>query len=166
MRIDYCMQCGAELVNKVIGDEGEQRYCPDCGKFYFDNPACCVLTAIINERGEVLLLKQNYISEKYVLCSGYMKKGDTPESAVAREVFEETGQRVLSCEYIGGYYFEPKNLFMLGFIANVRAEDFGCSNEVDGLMWTDLRSAAELVERENNLSGIHLDNCIDFLKNQ
>lgn len=164
MRIDFCMQCGRALVNRVIGDEGEQRYCPDCGKFYFDNPACCVLSAIINERGEVLLLKQNYISEKYVLCSGYMKKGDTPESAVVREVFEETGQRVLSCEYIGGYYFEPKNLFMLGFIANVWAEAFGSSNEVDGLMWVNLPDASKLVERENNLSGLHLDNCIDFLK--
>ena len=166
MLINYCMQCGKALVNKPVGDEGEQKYCPECEKFYFDNPACCVLAAIINERGEVLLLKQNYISEKYVLCSGYMKKGDTPESAVCREVFEETGQRVLSCEYIGGYYFEPKNLFMLGFAAYVNAESFGSSKEVDGLTWTDLESAAGMVERENNLSGIHLDNCITYMKKQ
>lgn len=166
MRINYCMQCGKKLVNKHVGDEGEQRYCSECDKFYFDNPACCVLAAIINERGEVLLLKQNYISEKYVLCSGYMKKGDTPESAVCREVFEETGQRVLSCEYIGSYYFEPKNLFMLGFAAYVKSTPFGRSNEVDGLIWANLECAASLIERENNLSGIHLDNCITYLKKQ
>lgn len=163
--INYCTQCGRLLVNKEVGDEGEQKYCPKCGKFFFDNPACCILAAIINERGEVLLLKQNYISDNYVLCSGYMKKGDTPESAVAREVLEETGQRVTSCEYIGGYYFEPKNLFMLGFVANVVAGEFGRSNEVDGLMWANLYDAVKLIERENNLSGIHLDNCIAFLKN-
>ena len=166
MKINYCMQCGGSLINKTVGDEGEQKYCPDCGKFYFDNPACCVLTAVINERGEVLLLKQNYISEKYVLCSGYMKKGDTPESAVAREVLEETGQHVLSCQYIGGYYFEPKNLIMLGFIVWVKAGEFSRSNEVDGLIWADLKSAAAMVERENNFSGIHLDKCIDFLKKE
>lgn len=164
MRIDFCIQCGKALVNRVIGDEGEQRYCPECDKFYFDNPACCVLAAIINELGEVLLLKQNYISEKYVLCSGYMKKGDTPEAAVSREVFEETGQSVLSCDYIGGYYFEPKNLIMLGFAAYVKAAPFGSSNEVDGLVWADFESAAAMVERSDNLSGIHLDNCVAYLK--
>lgn len=166
MRINYCIQCGKALVNKLVGDEGEQRYCPECNKFYFDNPVCCVLAAIINERGEVLLLKQNYISEKYVLCSGYMKKGDTPEAAVAREALEETGQRVLSCDYVGGYYFEPKNLIMLGFVAYVRAAPFGSSNEVDGLAWVDLDSAAGMVERVGNLSGTHLDNCIAYIKSK
>lgn len=56
-----------------------------------------MLVAIINENNQVLLLKQNYISTKnYTLCSGYLKKGDTLEETVAREVLEETEQRVLS----------------------------------------------------------------------
>ena len=113
MNINFCTQCGKPLTYKVIGDEGNQKYCECCNKFYFDNPASCVLVAIINENNQVLLLKQNYISTKnYTLCSGYLKKGDTLEETVAREVLEETGQRVISCKYVQSYYFAPKNLIM------------------------------------------------------
>ena len=165
--INYCIQCGKLLTYKPIGDEGNQKYCSDCNKFYFDNPVSCVLVAIINEKNQVLLLKQNYISTKhFTLCSGYLKKGDTLENTVIREVFEETGQRVISCEYIQSYYFAPKNLIMSGFIAHVIASDFNCSNEVDNLLWTDLEQAVNMVERENNYSGEHLDNCIKFLQKQ
>ena len=156
MDINFCTGCGKPLTYKTIGDEGEQKYCECCNKFYFDNPASCVLIAIINENNQVLLLKQNYISTKnYTLCSGYLKKGDT---------LEETGQRVISCEYVQSYYFAPKNLIMTGFIAYVKASEFGSSNEVDGLMWVDLDKAVTMVERENNYSGVHLDNCIEILK--
>lgn len=165
--INYCIQCGKPLTDKAVGDEGEQRYCPDCGKFYFDNPASCVIAAIIDENNRVLLLKQNYISKNnYTLCSGYLKKGDTFEDTVVREVFEETGQRVISCEYVKSYYFAPKNLIMAGFIAYVKADVFGNSKEVDELLWADLDEAVHMVERENNYSGVHLDNCIKkILKN-
>lgn len=164
MDLNFCTQCGKPLTYKLIGDEGEQKYCDHCNKFYFDNPASCVLVTIINDNNQVLLLKQNYISTKnYTLCSGYLKKGDTLEETVAREVFEETGQRVISCEYVQSYYFAPKNLIMTGFIAYVKAREFGDSNEVDGLVWVDLDKAVTMVERENNYSGVHLDNCIRTL---
>ena len=124
-----------------------------------------MLVAIINENNQVLLLKQNYISTKnYTLCSGYLKKGDTLEETVAREVLEETEQRVLSCEYVQSYYFAPKNLIMTGFIAYVKASEFGSSNEFDGLVWVDLDKAVTMVEREKNYSGVHLDKCIQRLR--
>lgn len=53
---------------------------------------------------------------------------------------------------------------MTGFIAYVKASEFGSSNEVDGLMWVDLDKAVTMVERENNYSGMHLDRCIEALK--
>lgn len=159
--INYCMQCGKPLILRPIGDEGEQKYCTSCNKFYFDNPACCVLVAIINEHNQVLLLRQSHISAtRYTLCSGYLQKGETMEDTVAREVMEETGQRVLSCEYVQSYYFSPKNLIMPGYIAYVQACPFNISAEVDALAWFDFNEAIHLVARDNNYSGIHLDNCI------
>lgn len=71
-------------------------------------------------------MKQNYISTKnYTHCSGYLKKGDTLEETVVREVYEETGQRVLFSEYVQSYYFAPKNLIMTGFIDYVKVSEFG-----------------------------------------
>ena len=165
MELNFCTQCGDTLEYKEIGDEGKQKYCKRCNKYFFDNPASCVLVTIVNENNQVLLLKQNYISTKnYTLCSGYLKKGDTLEDTVVREVSEETGQQVISCEYVQSYYFEPKNLIMTGFIAYVRTSEFTTSNEVDDLMWVVLEKASHMVERENNYSGVHLDKCINILK--
>lgn len=165
MELNFCTQCGKPLEHKEIGDEGKQKYCKHCSKFFFDNPACCVIVAIVNENNQVLLLKQNYISLKnYTLCSGYLKKGDTLEETVIREVSEETGQQVIYCEYVQSYYFEPKNIILTGFIAYVRTSKFSVSNEVDDLMWVDLEKASDMVERENNFSGVHLDKCIEILK--
>ena len=164
MELNFCTQCGNLLEYEKIGDEGEQKYCKHCNKFFFDNPASCVLVTIVNENKQVLLLKQNYISTKnYTLCSGYLKKGDTLEDTVVREVSEETGQQVISCEYVQSYYFEPKNIILTGFIASVRTSEFAVSNEVDELMWADLEKASHMVERENNFSGVHLDKCIEIL---
>ena len=162
---NFCMQCGQPLTLRTVGDEGAQKYCTICNKFFFDNPACCILVAIFNEHSQVLLLRQNYISTThYTLCSGYLKKGDTLEDTVVREVFEETGQHVLSCEYVQSYYFPPKNLIMAGYIAHVHAHALGRSAEVDALAWFDPDEAVHLVARENNLSGIHLDNCLHRLR--
>ncbi len=165
MELNYCTRCGSPLTYRVIGDEGEQKYCSRCDTFFFDNPAVCVLTAIINEKEEILLLKQNYISEKnYTLCSGYAKKDETLEQTVAREVLEETGQHVLSCRYIRSFWYKPKGLIMAGFAAYVNESAFNHSSEVDGLMWADYGKALKLIERENNYSGELLDMCSDKLK--
>ena len=167
MDLNYCIECGKPLTFKSIGDEGEQKHCSTCNRFYFDNPVSCVLVAIMNEKDQVLLLKQNYISTKnYTLCSGYLKKGDTLEETVAREVLEETGQSVLSCEYVKSYYFAPKNLIMTGFIAYVRERELGKSKEVDSLMWVDIDKAADMIERENNYSWEHFVNCLKVLKSK
>lgn len=162
--INYCMQCGKELIYKAVGDEGYQKYCYRCKRFYFDNPAVCVLVAIINESNQVLLLKQNYISkEKYTLCSGYAKKGETLEDTVSREVLEETGYTAYKTEYIGSYYYPSKGIIMPGFITytDERLVLNPKSKEVDEMLWVDLDKAADMVIRVNNLSGVHLNYVIE-----
>ena len=83
-----------------------------------------------------------------MLCSGYVRKGETLEETVIREVFEETGQVVNTCEYICSYYFESKNLRMFGFIAYVNASKFSVTNEVDALRWSEVEDAVQLIEQD------------------
>lgn len=165
MLLNYCTQCGKKLISRTVGDEGMQKYCSVCNKFYFDNPANVVLVTITNEKKQIFLLRQKYISEnKWMLCSGYVRKGETLEETVIREVFEETGQVVKTCEYICSYYFGSKNLIMSGFIARVNTSEFSVSNEVDALKWCEVEDAVQLIERDNNYLGIHLDNCLLKIK--
>lgn len=107
-----------------------------CKKIYGSNPFPVVEVLVVNELHEVLLLKQNYISEtKWTVVSGYMTDGETIEEAVAREVKEETGQDVISCQYVSSYYFAPKQLIMIGFIAYVNKSQFSNSPEMDDIKW-------------------------------
>ena len=119
---------------------------------------------VVNEFNEVLLLKQNYISEaKWTVVSGYMVDGETIEDAVVREEKEETGQDVISCKYISSYYFEPKQLIMIGFIAYVNKAQFSNSDEVDDIKWYKIEEVNDVIARENNCSGMHFDKCREFL---
>lgn len=165
--INYCIQCGKKLAYKEVGDEGSQKYCSRCKRFYFDDPKVCVLAAILkkSDKNQILMLKQNYIStEKYVLCSGYVQNGETLEEAVYREVLEETGYFAYKYEYIGSYYYPPKDIVMPGFIAYAHDKSLTLepkSKEVDEIQWVDLDKAADMVLRINNLSGYHLNRVIE-----
>lgn len=166
MEINYCLQCGESLSLKSVGDEGLAKYCVKCHKYFFDNPVSCVLVTIVNEKQQVLLLKQNYITtDKWTLCSGYLKKGDTLEETVAREVFEETGLTIVDCQYVRSYYYKPKNLIMTGYIARVNSDTItAVSKEVDDMKWVELDKAAVMLARENNYSGTHFDLCKKVLQ--
>lgn len=166
MEMHFCPQCGQPLVLREVGDEGKQPFCAACSRFYFDNAVPCVLTAIVNERSQVLLLQQRHITDAPTLCSGYVKKGDTLEDTVRREVLEETGQQVEACRYVGSWYYPPKGLIMAGFLARVTAREFAVSREVDGLFWADIAEAQCIVARENNLSGTVLDACAALLSTE
>ena len=95
-----------------------------------------------------------------------MTDGETIEEAVAREVKEETGQDVMHCQYISSYYFAPRQLIMIGFLAYVRKSDFICSDEVDDIRWYRIEEVNDVIARENNCSGIHFDRCRELLKKE
>ena len=166
MQMNFCPQCGRALLLREVGDEGLQPFCAACSRYYFDNTAPCVLAAIVNERGQVLLLRQRHIANAPTLCSDYVKKGNTLEDTVRREVLEETGQHVDACLYAGSWYYPPKGLIMAGFLAWVTAREFGASREVDVLFWSGMDEAQRIIARENNLSGTVLDACAALLHAQ
>ena len=163
MLFKYCAECGHELEDIKCGDD-DCKICPSCKKIYGRNPIPVVEVLVVNEYNEILLLKQNYISEdKWTVVSGYMVEGETIEDAVAREVKEETGQIVIKCQYVSSYYFEPKQLIMIGFIAYVKKSEFVDSVEVDDHKWYKIDEVDDVIARVNNCSGMHFDKCREYL---
>lgn len=163
MIFKYCAECGNKLEGIQCGDDN-CKICPLCKKVYGSSPFPVVEVLVVNEFHEILLLKQNYILEtKWTVVSGYMTDGETIEDAVVREVKEETGQDVISSQYISSYYFAPKLLIMIGFIAYVNKSQFSNSSEVDDIKWYKKDEVNDIIARENNCSSMHWDKCIEVL---
>lgn len=152
MRFTYCPHCGNKLVQKEIGDEGLIPFCEKCNIPLWDMFTTSIIAAVVNEYGEIALLKQNYVSAtKYVCVAGIMKIGESAEDTVVREVAEEIGLQVMDLQFIKSYPYEKKEMLMLGYKATVKKKDFTLSGEVDAVKWVKLENALELL-REGGIA--------------
>ena len=76
--------------------------CPVCGRF---NNRGATIDAVIIRDDKILLIKRGTDPFKgfWALPGGYVEWDESTEDTVAREVKEELGLTVLSCELIGVY---------------------------------------------------------------
>lgn len=152
MHFTYCPHCGKKLISKEIGDEGMLPFCENCNIPLWDMFSTCVIAAVVNEYGEIALLRQNYVSPtKYVCVAGIMKIGESAEETVIREVKEEIGQDVEELEFVSSYPYEKKEMLMLGYKASVKKQDFKLSAEVDSVEWVKYENALSLL-REGSIA--------------
>ena len=142
MRFDYCPHCGATLTKTEIGDEGLIPYCDFCQVPLWDMFTTCVICAVVNEEGEIALIRQSYVSKaNYVCVAGIMKPGESAELCAMREIEEEIGLHVERLEYIASYPYQKKEMLMLGFKATVKKAKFHLSDEVDSVEWFSFSEA-------------------------
>ena len=86
---------------REIGDEGRIPYCTQCEVPLWDMFTTSIIAAVVNECGEIALLRQEYVSAtKHVCVAGVMKPGESAEETVVREISEELGLSVKSTAYV------------------------------------------------------------------
>lgn len=136
MHYKFCPQCGKKLIDKEAGDEGKVPFCTDCNRYWFDSFSSCAIVMVVNDRDEIALLSQKYLSNKYRnFVSGYISPGETAEETAIREVREEIGIDVERLEYAGTHWFAKNELLMHGFIGHTTQHEFTPSAEVDDVRW-------------------------------
>lgn len=94
----YCPRCGGPTSEK-----GSIPFrCSDCGFSIFFGPVAAVGGLIVNEKGELLLVRRarDPGKGKWGLPGGFVDRGETIEQALAREVAEETKLRLASTELL------------------------------------------------------------------
>ena len=84
---------------------GDRLRCPHCGRELdrYDQPRLTVDAVVFNDRGEVLLIKRRNPPRGWALPGGFVDVGETLETAVARELAEETGLRARSVRQFHTY---------------------------------------------------------------
>lgn len=155
MQFSFCPDCGASLTKKPIGDEGLVPFCESCGRPWFSFSYPCVICCVFNEpEDRVLLIRQDYVGQRYISVAGYVKQGETIEETALREVEEETGLIPVSVRFVKSYFYEKRDQLMFGFAVRVKEGDIRLSCEVDEARWFTVEEALQRL-REGSI-GIQL----------
>jgi len=115
----FCAACGGRLSERKI--EGRRRgICAGCGYIAYENPLPVAAAVVVNERGEVLLVRRARHPMKGMWClpCGFAEKDEQIEEAVLRELQEETHLvgtvgRLIDAVTARNYFYG--NLVMISF---------------------------------------------------
>ena len=102
------------------GQAGWVRRSVEDGRELFPRTDAAIIVGILDSEDRILLGSNALWPEnRYSLLAGFVEPGESLESAVAREVFEESGIRVIDPVYVGSQPWPFPASLMLGFIARV-----------------------------------------------
>jgi NAD+ diphosphatase len=119
----FCAKCGQKL--KMAEIDGRARLSclsESCDFVFWDNPTP-VVAALVEREGAVVLVRNKEWPEKiFGLVTGFLEKGETPETGALREVKEELGLDGRIVDFIGYYSFFEMNQIILAFHVEVQGE--------------------------------------------
>ena len=141
MRYTYCPDCGKPLIPRQLGDEGLVPWCEGCQRPWFDTFSTCIIVAVMNTDGQVLLQRERRRPEMEVLVAGFIKPGDTAEDTVRREIAEETGLIATSLRYVASYPHMGGNMLMLGYCAQAKGALHPSEREILSARWCTVEEA-------------------------
>jgi NADH pyrophosphatase NudC (nudix superfamily) len=140
----YCPKCGSSRFKAACE---RSLKCGDCGFILFINSAAAV-AALICDNSNRLLLTVRGIEPGYGkldLPGGFINPGESAESAVKRELFEELGLEVKSVNYFGSapneYIYNGFSIFTLDMAFNVVPHDITNLKAMDDI--TDFKFISE-----------------------
>ena len=113
----HCPRCGSAT---VISEAGWRRDCPKDAHQIFPRTDPAIIVSVIDDQDRILLGSQGVWEEnRWSILAGFVEPGESLAAAVAREVFEESGVRVVAPEYLGSQSWPFPYSLMVGFTARV-----------------------------------------------
>lgn len=112
----FCPACGTKTEQRM---SGWARWCPACGSEHFPRTDPAVIVAITSADRQRLLLGANAMWQgtMFSCFAGFVEAGESAESAIHRELFEEAGVRVRDVRYVASQAWPYPRSLMLGFEA-------------------------------------------------
>jgi NAD+ diphosphatase len=128
----FCAACGAA---SLVAQAGWERHCPACGAKHF--PRTDPVVIMLVTRGNRLLLGRSagWPEGMYSALAGFIEPGETLETAVAREVLEETGLHTRNIRYIASQPWPFPNSLMFGCTAEADSDEITLDDELEDARW-------------------------------
>ena len=129
----FCGRCGKPMSEK----KGEAvKVCSSCGTTAYPRLAPAVIMAVT--RGDAILLGRapHFPAGMYSTLAGFVEPGETLETAVAREVFEEVGIEVSDIRYVASQPWPFPHSLMVGFTCRYRRGEIRINHaELEDAAW-------------------------------
>jgi len=129
----FCAKCGAPSISAA---GGWQRNCPVCKASHFPRTDPVVIMLVTHGNDVLLGRSPHWPEGMFSLLAGFVEPGESLETAVRREVAEETG---IACGTVGYLASQPWP-FPASLMVGCRAEAMGRDitldqNELEAAIW-------------------------------
>lgn len=115
---------------------GWRRDCPSCGGQHFPRTDPVVIMLVTNGNSILLGRSPGWPDGMYSLLAGFVEPGETLETAVKREVAEETGVQVENVAYLASQPWPFPSSLMIGCKAEAVSRDLSIdTNEIEDAIW-------------------------------
>ena len=160
----FCRNCGQKLSLRFCENEGLVPYCNTCESYMFPQFSIATSMVVTNRSQDKILLAKHADDQDFILFAGYVKKGESVEKTVPREIKEELGVDVVKAKYMSSRYYEPKDILMLNFIVVIEEnKPIKLNEEIAEARWCTPEEAMVLI-RKGTTAEHFLTNAIKELK--
>ncbi len=145
----FCRDCGSKLGLRFLENEGLVPYCETCHKYKFPFFPVAVSMVVVDRAASKILLARHVQDDAFKLFAGYVKKGESAEKAIPRELKEETDLSAVKWKYLASRYHDAKDILMLGFLVTAEEGEIVLNEEVAEAKWCTPEEAKELIMKNS-----------------
>ena len=159
----FCDVCGTKM---KMHETERAMFCECNNVLVYPRISPCIIVLVT--KGEELLLahNKNFPGTFYSTLAGFIEAGESAESAIHREIFEEVKVRVQNIKYFGSQSWPFPSQLMLGYHAEyLEGEITPDGEEIDLADWFHYKDLPNVPTGNISISGQLIESYLEKLNN-
>ena len=159
----FCGVCGSKMFNH----ETERAMFCECNNvMIYPRISPCVIVLVTNGEDLLLAHNKNFPGTFYSTLAGFIEAGESAESAIHIEIYEEVKVTVKNIEYFGSQSWPFPSQLMLGYHAEYLEGDIMPDGlEIDKADWFNYKALPQVPTGNISISGQLIESYLAKLSN-